>query len=246
MLDQVVQQCGVWTVAEFSALIEDDSDAADFLKRCRAAAAQPPPPVVAAPAVNVTLQVTMPPPPPPPPPTVNVVLQVAVPAVPTATVGIVTDSFAKRNAQAQTPRSFSVGVTMETQTETTALSMVTASTSTESAPAVTDASTHPMVSALLGFGVSNSSAQTDADNRVAAADYEQLGAAFKATVEEAEQASQALATKTEELAGLLVAIIRRKRIDMDGVRYNVWCEGEVDGLAAPQHGAYVVPFVPRF
>ena len=75
------------------------------------------------------LQVTAPPPPPP----VNVVLQVAVPAVPTVTVGTETASCRMRNAQAQTARSLAVGTTTAVQTvdgsTTTAGSIFTASIS---------------------------------------------------------------------------------------------------------------------
>ena len=77
-----------------------------------------------------------------------------------------------------------------------------------------------------------------------ASDYKQLGDSLAASVDEAQQVKQALAKTTEAFDGLLVAIIRRKRIDMDGMRYNVWCEGEAAGLGEPQDGVYVLPFCP--
>ena len=67
-----------------------------------------------------------------------------------------------------------------------------------------------------------------------------LGTSLAASVDEAQQAKVDLAKKTADLNGLLQAIIKRKRIDMGGVRYNVWCEGEAAGLGEPQDGVYVL------
>ena len=80
-------------------------------------------------------------------------------------------------------------------------------------------------------GLKKAAVQTE-EAFVSASDYEQLGTSLAASVDETQQAQVALAKKTADLDGLLVAIIRRKRIDMDGMRYNVWCEGEAAGLGS--------------
>ena len=90
-------------------------------------------------------------------------------------------------------------------------------------------------------GLKKAAVQTE-EAFVSASDYEQLGTSLAASVDETQQAQVALAKKTADLDGLLVAIIRRKRIDMDGMRYNVWCEGEAVGLGELHDGVYVLPF----
>ena len=79
---------------------------------------------------------------------------------------------------------------------------------------------------------------------VAASDYEQLGIAMAASVDEAQQNAEAKAEAKAAWDDLVTAIIRRKRIQMDGVRYNVWCEGEADGRPEPVDGVYVLPWRP--
>ena len=220
------------TVDDFAALINDENGAQWFLDACRAAAAQPPPPVNAAPpvVVHVMLQVAVPPQPPPPP--INLVLQVAVPAVATATVGTTTDRCSTRTAQAQTARSL-FGTTTAAQTDTTALSMEPASTTTEGTASMVVKSTDTYLDKV--GGLMRAAVQTE-ESVVSASDYEQLGAPLAASVDEAQQAKMALAKKAAGMDGLLVAIVRRKRIDMDGMRYNVWCEGEAASLSEPPDG----------
>ena len=92
-------------------------------------------------------------------------------------------------------------------------------------------------------GLVHTSVQTETAV-VSASDFEELGASLAASVEETQQVQQALTKTSDAMDGLLVAIIRRKRIEMDGMRYNVWCEGEVAGLGKLPDGVYVLPFFP--
>ena len=78
---------------------------------------------------------------------------------------------------------------------------------------------------MPGVGLVHLASQTE-EAVVAVSDYEELDAAMAASVEEAQHAAEA---KCQAAAadGLVTAIINRKRIQMDSVRYNVmWCEGE--------------------
>ena len=54
-----------------------------------------------------------------------------------------------------------------------------------------------------------------------------------------------MAKATKALDNLLVAIVRRRRIDMDGMRYNVYCEGEAAEQGTPHDGVYVLPYWPQ-
>ena len=94
------------------------------------------------------------------PPTINVVLQVAVPPVITAEIGIATDSCSTRAAQVQTARSL-YGSSVAAQTDTTMLSLVSASTTTEGLTLTASASTMTQIRPL-GFGLCDSSVQTEA------------------------------------------------------------------------------------
>jgi len=76
-----------------------------------------------------------------------------------------------------------------------------------------------------GVGLVHLASQTE-EAVVAVSDYEELDAAMAASVEEAQHAAEAKCQATAA-DGLVTAIINRKRIQMDSVRYNVmWCEGE--------------------
>ena len=79
---------------------------------------------------------------------------------------------------------------------------------------------------------------------VPASDYKQLGDSLAASVDEAQQAKVALAKRTADLEGLLMAIIRRKRIVMDRMRYHVYCEGEASDMGEPPDGVYEVSYCP--
>ena len=79
---------------------------------------------------------------------------------------------------------------------------------------------------------------------VAASDYEELGIAMAASVEEAQEEARAKAYAKAAFDDLVMAILRRKRIQMDGVRYNVYCEGEAEGQPEPVGGVYVLPWRP--
>ena len=59
-----------------------------------------------------------------------------------------------------------------------------------------------------------------------------------------QKAATALGQETAALDGLVTAIINRKRIDMNGARYNVWCEGEAEAAGEPRDGVYVLPSRP--
>ena len=146
LIDHVLLQCGgVTTVGEFAELLNDEHCGQLFLDACRSAAAQPPPPFNAAPpvVVNVMLQVAVPPRPLPPP--ISLVLQIPVPAAPTATVGIATDRISLRNAQAQTARwLYGTTTTQAVQTDGATHmvdSMVDGTTTTDRAIGMVDAST---------------------------------------------------------------------------------------------------------
>lgn len=174
---------------------------------------------------------------PPPPPPVNVVLQVAVPAVPTVTVGTETASCRMRNAQAQTARSLAVGTTTAVQTVTTALSMVDGSTTTAGSIFIASISTDTAVD------VSHTSMQTEG-SVVTASDHNELGNQLVASICQAQQAAKDLAEEKAALDGLVTAIINRKHIEMNGARYNVWCEGEAEAAGVPRDGLYVLPSRP--
>ena len=78
---------------------------------------------------------------------------------------------------------------------------------------------------------------------VAASDHEQLGEQLVASIVEGQRASRALVEEKAALDGLVTAIVNRKRIDMNGTRYNVWCEGEAEaaGPGDAPYGIYVLP-----
>ena len=177
---------------------------------------------------------------PPPPPPVNVVLQVAVPAVPTVTVGTETASCRMRNAQAQTARSLAVGTTTAVQTVTTALSMVDGSTTTAGSIFTASISTDTYLDRV---DVSHTSTQTEG-SVVTASDHNELGNQLVASICQAQQAAKDLAEEKAALDGLVTAIINRKHIEMNGARYNVWCEGEAEAAGVPRDGLYVLPSRP--
>ena len=178
---------------------------------------------------------------PPLPPPVNVVLQVAVPAVPTVTVGTETASCRMRNAQAQTARSLAVGTTTAVQTVTTALSMVDGSTTTAGSIFTASISTDAHLD--RAGSLSHTSMQTDG-SVVTASDHHELGKQLVASICQAQQAAKDLAEEKAALDGLVTAIINRKRIEMNGARYNVWCEGEAEAAGEPRDGVYVLPSRP--
>ena len=120
-----------------------------------------------------------------------------VPAVPTATVGIQTDSCHVRNAQAQTPRSLAVGTTTAAQTVTTALSMVDCSTTTGGSLCTASISTDTYLDIVAGL--SHSSTQTEG-RVVTAFDHDQLGAQLVASVIQAQKAEQQVAVAQQQLA----------------------------------------------
>jgi len=186
LIDHVLLQCGgVTTVGEFAELLNDEHCGQLFLDACRSAAAQPPPPFNAAPpvVVNVMLQVAVPPRPLPPP--ISLVLQIPVPAAPTATVGIATDRISLRNAQAQTARwLYGTTTTQAVQTDG-ATHMVDGTTTTDRAIGMVDASTDHYLDRVW-LGLVHSAVQTDvAGPVVAAADHDLLGAELTAAVEAA-------------------------------------------------------------
>ena len=103
VVGRVLQEFGAYCLEDVVSLIKDDDGRAHILNvlqsdACRSAAAQASA-HGSAPVAHVTLSITVSPPPPPP---INVVLQVAVPMVPTADVGTATESCSTRTAQAQT------------------------------------------------------------------------------------------------------------------------------------------------
>jgi hypothetical protein len=119
LLDQVLEQCGVWTTDDFATIINDEYCASSFLASCRATVAVPRAAAFDAPAAAAvrsrcfrSLQVAVP----PPPPTVTVVLQIAVPRVPTTETGTLTANCRTRDATAQTARRL-YGISVEAQTE---------------------------------------------------------------------------------------------------------------------------------
>ena len=243
VVQHVLKECGASCLKDVCDLLEDEDGRADIISvlksdACHAAAAQ----ADSAPALStVTLHVTVSAPP-PPPPSIKVVMQITVPKPSTADVGSATDRCRMRTAQAQTARSLMSGVTTEAQTEMTALSMVEASTTTEGIVSTASASTDTYLD-IVG-GLMHTSVQTD-EAIVPASDFEELGASLAASVEEAQQARQSLAKVTKALDNLLVAIVRRRRIDMDGMRYNVYCEGEAAEQGTPHDDVYVLPYWPQ-
>ena len=243
VIQHVLKECGASCLKDVCDLLEDEHGRANIISvlksdACHAAAAQ----ADSAPALStVTLHVTVSAPP-PPPPSIKVVMQIAVPKPSTADVGSATDRCRMRTAQAQTARSLMSGVTTEAQTEMTALSMVEASTTTEGIVSTASASTDTYLD-IVG-GLMHTSVQTD-EAIVPASDFEELGASLAASVEEAQQARQSLAKATKALDNLLVAIVRRRCIDMDGMRYNVYCEGEAAEQGTPHDDVYVLPYWPQ-
>ena len=241
LIDDVLSRNAVTNVGDFKDLINDEDGARLFLDACRAAAAQPPPPVNTAPPVNVSVTLQVVPPPPPSPPPISLLLQVAVPAAPTATVGITTERISMHNAQAQTAR-WLYGITQAVQTITTALMMVDGSTTTEGMVSTANADTDTYMDSV-SRGLSHISTQTER-RVVLASDHDALGAELVASVLEAQKAATALVREKAALDGLVTAIINRKRIDMNGARYNVWCEGEAETAGDAPDGVYVLPSRP--
>ena len=126
-------------------------------------------------------------------------LQVAVPAVPTTTVGTTTDSLSLRNAQSQTAR-WLYGTTTAVQTDAVTRSMVDGSTTTEGGIGMVDASTDYYLDRVW-LGLVHSAVQTDvAGPVVAAADHDLLGAELTAAVEAASTASADRAAAAEDVA----------------------------------------------
>lgn len=81
---------------------------------------------------------------------------------------------------------------------------------------------------------------------MSASDHQLLGAQLVASIVEAQRTSKALVEERAALGGLVTAIVNRKRIDMNGARYNV-CEGEAEAAAGPGDallGVYVLPSRP--
>ena len=206
LIDNVLRLCAVVDVDGFATIVNDEDGARHFVDMCRAAAAQPPPPPVnAAPpvVVNVMLQVAVPPRPPPPPP-ISLVLQVAVPAAPTATVGVTTDRIILRNAQAQTARwLYGTTTTQAVQTDAATQHGVDGATMTEGAIDTVDASTDHYDDRVW-LALVHSAVQTDvAGPVVAAADHDLLGAELTAAVEAAS------ADRTEARGEAAVAAVDR-------------------------------------
>ena len=77
-----------------------------------------------------------------------------------------------------------------------------------------------------------------------ASEHELLGTQLVASVLEAQQSAKALVQESAAFEGLVTAIVNRKRIEMNGARYHVWCEGEADGEGEPRDGVYVLPSRP--
>ena len=241
VVGHMLQECGAFRLEDIICLIEDDDGRAHMLDvlrsdACRIAAAQTSA-HGSAPTANVLLHVTVSAPPPPP---INVSLQVAVPRVPTADVGTATERCRTRAAQAQTAFSL-YGITRSAQTHTTALSMVEAGTTTEGTICKANVSTDTFLDKVGGHV--KRAVQTE-EAVVPASDYKQLGDSLAASVDEAQQAKVALAKRTADLEGLLMAIIRRKRIVMDRMRYHVYCEGEASDMGEPPDGVYEVSYCP--
>ena len=235
LLDQVLKGCGVRTRGEFAEIINDEDGVQLFVEGCRLAVAQAvAPPLCADHSVQTetataTAGTTM-------GSFVN-----AVSAVPTATVSTETISCRKHNAQAQTARTLiSVGTAMAVQTATTAISMVDAGTTAESTLSTANMSTDTFLDKVNGL--SHTSSQTEGCV-VAASDHEQLGDQLVASIVEGQRARRALVEEKAALDGLVTAIVNRKRIDMNGTRYNVWCEGEAEaaGPGDAPYGIYVLP-----
>ena len=123
-------------------------------------------------------------------------------------------------AQAQTAHSL-YGASVAVQTDASSLGMVAVETSTDDLVSTKDASTSHYL--VPGVGLVHLASQTE-EAVVAVSDYEELDAAMAASVEEAQHAAEAKCQATAA-DGLVTAIINRKRIQMDSVRYNVmWCE----------------------
>ena len=145
-----------------------------------------------------------------------------------------------RCMSAQTARDL-YGVSTAAQTDASALAISDVSTTTEGLLSVRDASTcHYLVA---GIGMEHAEAQTSTA-MVTASDYEQLGIAMAASVEEAQRETEAKTKAKAAFDDLVTAIIRRKRIRMDGLQYNVYCEGEAEGQPEPRDGVYVLPWRP--
>jgi hypothetical protein len=241
VVQHVLKECGASCLKDVCDLLEDEDGRADIISvlksdACHAAAAQ----ADSAPALStVTLHVTVSAPP-PPPPSIKVVMQITVPKPSTADVGSATDRCRMRTAQAQTAFSL-YGITRSAQTHTTALSMVEAGTTTEGTICKANVSTDTFLDKVGGHV--KRAVQTE-EAVVPASDYKQLGDSLAASVDEAQQAKVALAKRTADLEGLLMAIIRRKRIVMDRMRYHVYCEGEASDMGEPRDGVYEVSYCP--
>ena len=86
-----------------------------------------------------------------------------------------------------------------------------------------------------GIGLMSSSVQTEAV-MVPASDYEQLNAELGASVEQAQTAEQARDQAEAAYDSLVAAIMRGQHVQMDQMRYYVFCEGFARDCDQPRGG----------